>query len=167
MLQEYLDLWYRMERVQLHHDEVDSVRWAWEPSGSFATRSAYQAEFWARENDPTVQFTWKSKAPLRCKFFTWLAMQNRCWTSNRLASRGLEHEEACPFCDQVEESMNHLMLRCVFAREVWTRVCTAWGKPQWTPTAATSLAEWCVITSDSAVEKKDTRALIVLVLWEL
>ena len=147
MLQEYLRLWDRMERVQLHQDSVDSVRWAWEPSGSFSTRSAYQAKFWAREKDPMAQFTWKSKAPLRCKFFTWNALQNRSWTSDRLASRGLHQQEACPFCDQVEESINHIMLECAFTRDVWLRVCTAWGKPQWAPTTTSLLGEWCMTTA--------------------
>ena len=63
--------------------------------------------------------------------------------------------------------MNHIMLQCAFAREVWLRVCTAWGKPQWAPTATSILGEWCATTADSATDKKDARTLIVLVLWEL
>jgi hypothetical protein len=32
------------------------------------------------------------------RFFIWLAI-NKCWTSDRLANRGLPHQPACPFCD--------------------------------------------------------------------
>jgi len=39
---------------------------------------------------------WKSWAPQHCKFFIWLAINNRCWTGDRLAKRGLPHPAACP-----------------------------------------------------------------------
>lgn len=96
MLQEYLRLCDQLEGVQLNQDEVDSTVWAWEPNGHFSTRSAYTARFWGREVVPTAEFTWKSKAPLRCRFFAWTTFQNRVWTSERLARRALDHQEACP-----------------------------------------------------------------------
>jgi hypothetical protein len=73
----------------------------------------------------TINFTpckrvWKSWAPPNCKFFIWLALNNKCWTSDRLAKRGLPHQPACPFCNQTEESINHLLSACVLSREVWT-----------------------------------------------
>lgn len=61
---------------------------------------------------------WKSWAPLRCKFFSWLAINNRCWTADRLAKRGLSHPIACLFCDQAEEKINHLLISCVFIRQI-------------------------------------------------
>ena len=51
---------------------------------------------WDAKVEPTVEFTWKSKAPLRCRFFLWLAMHNRCWISDRLARRGLDHQDGYP-----------------------------------------------------------------------
>uniref|UniRef100_A0A453F0W5 Reverse transcriptase zinc-binding domain-containing protein n=1 Tax=Aegilops tauschii subsp. strangulata TaxID=200361 RepID=A0A453F0W5_AEGTS len=50
---------------------------------------------------------------------------DRCWTSDRLARRGLQHQDVCPFCDQHDETINHLLVECVLAREVWTRVFSA------------------------------------------
>lgn len=132
-LDEYLTLWDHLAHVRLNHEAMDSVTWAWEKSGEFSARSAYQAKFMGREIIPTADFTWKSRAPLRCHFFAWLALQNRCWTSDRLARRELDHQEACPFCDQHEESIDHILLHCVFAREVWSIICSAMGKPSWTP----------------------------------
>uniref|UniRef100_A0A0A9DF12 Reverse transcriptase zinc-binding domain-containing protein n=1 Tax=Arundo donax TaxID=35708 RepID=A0A0A9DF12_ARUDO len=65
---------------------------------------------------------WKTWAPLRCKFFIWLAINNRCWTADRLAKRGLQHPAACPLCDQAEEIIQHLLVECVFARQVWMEI---------------------------------------------
>jgi hypothetical protein len=35
------------------------------------------------------QRIWKSWAPGKCKIFLWLAVKNRCWTTDRLARKGL------------------------------------------------------------------------------
>jgi hypothetical protein len=57
--------------------------------------------------------------PGKCKFLMWLIAHHRCWTANRFARKGLPHPEHCPFCDQEEETINHLLLHYVFARQVW------------------------------------------------
>lgn len=83
---------------------ADSVTWSWETNGQFSVCSAYAAMFAGREVVPTADFTWKYRTPLQSRFFNWLAMRNRCWTSDRLARRGLPHHDTCPFCDQEEEN---------------------------------------------------------------
>lgn len=65
---------------------------------------------------------WKSWAPSKCRFFMWLAAHNQCWTADRLSRRGLSHNEKCILCDQEEETMNHLLLSCVFSKEFWFRL---------------------------------------------
>jgi hypothetical protein len=62
--------------------------------------------------------------PRKCKFFLWLAALQRCWTvdSRSAEKRGLPHPERCLFCDQDEESIDHLLVSCVFAREFWCRL---------------------------------------------
>ena len=95
--------------------------------------SANAAKCWSRELAPTSEFTWKSKAPMQCRFFICLALRNRCWTSDRLSHRGFDHQEACPLFDQGEETINHLLLTCVFTRQIWMIVCQAMGKRDWIP----------------------------------
>jgi hypothetical protein len=58
--------------------------------------------------------TW---APPKCKFFMWLVAHKRCWSADRLARRGLPHPERCPLCDQADESIDHLLVTCVFTRQ--------------------------------------------------
>lgn len=52
----------------------------------------------------------------------WLVAHDRRWMADRLARRGLPHPERCPHCDQAEESINHLLLSCVFAGDFWFRL---------------------------------------------
>ena len=122
-LREYLQLWNMIQELQLDPAQHDTITWSWEASGCYSARTAYAAKFWGRQVVPTSEFTWKSRAPAPCRFFTWLAIQDRCWTSDRLARRGLDHQDCCPMCSQEEESINHILLQCVVVREVWTAIC--------------------------------------------
>ncbi|WVZ63564.1 LOW QUALITY PROTEIN: hypothetical protein U9M48_013187, partial [Paspalum notatum var. saurae] len=99
---------------------------------------------------------WKSWAPPNCKFFVWLAINNKCWTSNRLAKRGLPHQPACPFCDQAEESINHLLSACVLSREVWTWILRELRLDVWSKAVASLDKEL----------RKGFNSLVILILWK-
>uniref|UniRef100_M8C3S2 Reverse transcriptase zinc-binding domain-containing protein n=1 Tax=Aegilops tauschii TaxID=37682 RepID=M8C3S2_AEGTA len=54
----------------------------------------------------------------------WRMLQNatltdRCWTADRLARRGLPHNDGCVLCDQTTEDMHHLFTACPFSRQIW------------------------------------------------
>ena len=68
---------------------------------------------------------WKSWALGKCKFFLWLVAHNRCWTADRLAKRGLNHPPKCPLCDEVDETIDHLLVSCVFTRQFWLTCCSS------------------------------------------
>jgi hypothetical protein len=46
-------------------------------------------------------------------------------------------------------------------------VCTAMGRPDWTPTGVDSLTEWCIAKKDNGHRVKDIRAIMVQVLWSI
>lgn len=129
--------------MKLNEEGADSIRWAWEPNGSYSVRSAYAANFMGREVAPYADFVWRHKAPLQCRFFSWLVMRNHCWTSDRVARRGLPHQTTCPFCNQHVETINHILLTCVFARTLWLWIWSALGEPNQTPLVDDELVEWC------------------------
>lgn len=164
---EYLRLWQRIATVELTQDTRDSVRWAWETNGVYSARSAYLAKFIGREVVPYADAVWEQRAPLQCRFFTWLAMRNRCWTSDRLARRDLPHQSACPLCDQHTESIRHILLNCVLSRTVWAWVWTALGRLDQAPGTADELVEWCTTRQCDNCSPKDLKALITLTLWEI
>uniref|UniRef100_A0ACD5T6K0 Uncharacterized protein n=1 Tax=Avena sativa TaxID=4498 RepID=A0ACD5T6K0_AVESA len=64
-------------------------------------------------------------SPPSCKVALWLDVRNKCWTADRLSRHRLQHLAACPFYDQCGESIDHLLMGCVLAREVW-RACLGW-----------------------------------------
>lgn len=151
--------------MQLVEVEEDRTIWSWEQNGNFSARSAYTANFMGLQRSPTAEFTWKSSAPLHCRFFLWLVIQNSCWTSDRLAKRGLPHQDSCPFSDQHEESLQHLLLDCVFARQVWHEMGTRTGVHDIEPLQDESLSAWCLTQDQRPAHRISLRAKCILALW--
>ena len=95
---------------------------------------------------------------------------NRCWTADRLACRGLPHPERCPLCDQATETIDHLLVQCVFAREFWFRFFSRIGLQSFSPQPTeTSFHFFCEKVSNAASDmlRKGTNSLIILGAWTL
>jgi hypothetical protein len=54
-----------------------------QPLGEYPARSAYAALFHGQTALGGVKELWKSRAPNKCHFFLWLALQDCCWTAER------------------------------------------------------------------------------------
>jgi hypothetical protein len=148
----------------------DHHHWTPASSGAYSSESAYDRFFTGSVEFEPAGRIWKSWAPPRCKFFLWLASLNRCWTADHLARRGLDHLLHCMFYDQEEETIQHILVGCVFSKEIWFRVLSMAGLQRCTPmTGVQNFQEWW-----QAVERmvpKQVRGglnlLISLVLWYL
>jgi hypothetical protein len=145
---------------------VDDVfRWNWGGSGVYSAASCYRAFFAGSIEMAGALQVWRSRAPAKCKFFLWLAVRNRCWTADRLSRRGLPHPAACPFCDQVGETIDHLLVGCVFARIVWSRCLGWWGRPDRAPDQGDHLVDWMLDWQGSKEEVRDIWTGLGLVIW--
>ena len=114
-----------------------------------------------------AEFIWKAKAPLRCRFFTWLAARDRCWTIDRLQRCLLPHPAVCPFCDQEPKNINHLTLGCVFARQIWAVIMNNWDKPDWIPISDAKLVDWWTKLNPSKQYRQEIWTVMILVTWTL
>jgi hypothetical protein len=119
VLQEFCVCWEALERVKLQPGTPDKHLWRLSDSEQYYVKSAYEVimegsiifESWDR--------IWNTWAPPKCAFFMWLVAHNRCWTADRLQRRSLPHHEACVLCDQDPETLDHLLVSCVFSRQFW------------------------------------------------
>jgi hypothetical protein len=108
---------------------------------------------------------WKTWALPKCRFFIWLVAQNRVWTADRLAKRGLIHPEKCPLCDQEDETIDYLLVTCCFSREFWYLLLRKFGlhslAPQ--PDVSSYLGWWeSVGNIVNGLTKKRLDSLIIL-----
>jgi hypothetical protein len=88
VLVEYLAIWDLVDGLELRADVPDEHHWKLNPSGCYSSKSAYDALFVGTVKFSPWKRIWRSWVPSNCKFFIWLAILNRCWTSDRLAKRG-------------------------------------------------------------------------------
>jgi hypothetical protein len=104
--------------VQITPGQEDRLRWCWSGDGVYSAKSAYGAFFAGRARYTVASQIWRSRAPYGCKFFAWIVSRDQCWTADRLEHRRLPRPAACPLCDQEPETIQHLLLGCVVARQV-------------------------------------------------
>jgi hypothetical protein len=93
---------------------------------------------------------------------------NRCWTSDKLAKRGMDHPECCPLCDQQDETINHLLVSCVFARQVWAGLLQQVDLLELVPQPHDEVFEdwWCTLSLWVPAQlKKGFNSLMVLGAW--
>lgn len=98
----------------------DVFAWPVAYLGVYLAKSTYSRLCQAPTRSPTAACIWCSWAPLKCKIFVWLTTQYRLWTSDGHARHGLQDlPSACYTCLQDEDNVNHILVQCVYAREVW------------------------------------------------
>ena len=101
----------------------------------------------------------------------WLALQRRLWTSDRRLRHGLQDATSvCFLYDQEEDSVNHIMLQCVYSRQVWFQ-CFRWAKidMRMMPFATDVLQEWWP-TAWKRIPKghrKGFDSLVLLICWSI
>lgn len=103
-------------------------------------------------------------------FFMWLVMHYKCWTADRLARRGLQYHKKCLLCDQGEETINHLLVSCVFSRHLWFELFEKFGLQNLALQMADPSFEvwWCWSSEIAAGQDRQAlNSLIILGAWSL
>jgi hypothetical protein len=107
-IEQYLQLCEVIESFQLPNSNDQHV-WIFSNDGLYTSKPAYRVFFIGAESFEPWKRIWKSWAAPKCKTFVWLAINNKCWTADRLKKRGLDHPENCVLCDQEDETVQHIL----------------------------------------------------------
>ena len=73
---------------------------------------------------------WKSKVPLRVAFFIWTAALGKILTTDNLRKQRVIILDWCCMCKLSGESVNHLLMHCSVAWELWNLILILFGD-QW------------------------------------
>ena len=147
----------------------DVIRWVREGSGNYSAKSAYDAQFLCRLPSPALSKVWSLKSEQKIKFYMWLLLQNRNWTSDRLAKRGWPHSPSCCFCDQEIETAAHLLLGCPFAKELWHKAVGDQPRAAEAALSSSSTKEWWrkVCGQPTKEMKKTVSSFAAYTAWHL
>jgi hypothetical protein len=159
----------RLQTIQLIPDGKDRLEWRWSPDGSYSSRSAYAALMLGQSAVLGTKELWKTSPPNNCRFFVWLALHGRCWTAERLHRHGIRTDSSCILCCQDAETINHLLVQCVFSREIWFKVLRRCGWHGVAPAQGHLFAVWWT-TSRKRVPKGQHKAfdsLVVETSWAI
>jgi hypothetical protein len=170
-LLEFVTLWNLVDQSRLQPQQEDKITWTLTPKGEYTTSSAYRAQFRGYATNPALAAIWKTWAPPKCKFFAWLILQDRVWTSDRLARRHWDHSPVCPLCRTTAETAVHLLAQCRYTLRIWSLLAT-WIGPHFPPPtrwlhSASPNDWWLQITTVPDTPRKGLRSLTLLVSREI
>ncbi|XP_020271065.1 uncharacterized protein LOC109846253 [Asparagus officinalis] len=96
----------------------------------------YHALSSAENKVPWCSTIWGGVNYPKHSVISWLAVQDRLLTQDKLIRRGLIQTNQCFLCSGAEaESRNHLFFNCKFSKEVWNNImgwlCFKWRSCDW------------------------------------
>ena len=107
-------------RDKLNEEEDVSM---WRMKSGYKDKFSTQ-ETWLLLREDGLQCSWApgvwfSQATPKFAFLTWLAIQDRLTTMDRISrwSRGVD--QMCVLCRSLDESRNHLFFECSFTSQIW------------------------------------------------
>jgi hypothetical protein len=170
-MEQYIRLWDLIANVNLNPEAEDAITWTLTPNGCYSASSAYKAQFLAALPCPFGNIIWKTWAPPKCRFFAWLAVQNRLWTADRLAKRGWPHHPTCQLCRCSPETARHILFECRFSKRIWNAAASWLTCPDLTlclDTVRPKVFEyWQAMANTSTSSPKGLRTAIMLISWEI
>jgi hypothetical protein len=62
---------------------------------------------------------WTAKVENKCRFFCWLLLQNRLWTSDRVLAHGGQGDGVCKLCYTHQKTALYMLARCPYSNADW------------------------------------------------
>jgi hypothetical protein len=108
-------------------EQQDSIQWNLKADGQYSTKSAYEAQFTGAFPDFEWKQMWHAKVESKCKFHSWLLLQNKLWAADRLSKYRRDADIICQLCRTQPESVLHMITQCSYSRSVWMALASWMG----------------------------------------
>ncbi|XP_022041421.1 uncharacterized protein LOC110944001 [Helianthus annuus] len=119
-------------------------RWIWnkDSQDGFSVKIVKKALIEERGNSQLSNFEWCKWVPIKCNIVAWRGNLDRLATRVNLRRRNVDIISVmCPFCNEAEETVEHLFTACSLATRVWAEIM------------ATPLMDEPYLTTSSTVSK--------------
>ncbi|XP_071727185.1 uncharacterized protein [Rutidosis leptorrhynchoides] len=125
-----MDVTFQINSVSITPDKPDSWRWALNSSGLFTTRkltTLIDEKLLLGETN-RIETLRNCLVPKKVEVFVWKARKRRIPTLIELDKRGIYlHSVRCPVCDDDVETVEHSLIFCKLAHDIWQKVFDWWG----------------------------------------
>ncbi|XP_071740466.1 uncharacterized protein [Rutidosis leptorrhynchoides] len=139
-----------------------SIRWSISSDGSFTVKklcASIEDHVYSgiSQNNETLR---NNLIPKKLEIFVWRAIQRRIPTRIELDKRGIDlHSVRCPLCDEDLESVEHTLIFCKHAFDLWDRVFSWWGFGSMTNLSINEILRGNCSTSTTTLGKKIWQAV--------
>ncbi|XP_035841275.1 uncharacterized protein LOC118488170 [Helianthus annuus] len=118
-LKEWKECCEVLSRVSLSNGK-DAWFWNGDSQNGFSVKEVKLAMITDRGNCHPPNFAWCKWVPVKCNIMIWRGNLDRLPTRVNLRRRNVDITSVmCPFCDDAEESVEHLFTACSVALRVW------------------------------------------------
>ncbi len=114
-----IEVWSAVQNLHLIEHEEDKITWKLTSHGECTATLAYKAQLLGTTATNFNNLIWKPWAPRKCKIFAGLIIQNRVWTSDKLATGGWPNGSMRPLCRHSQETAILLLAECRYTRRIW------------------------------------------------
>nr|GEY96810.1 RNA-directed DNA polymerase, eukaryota, reverse transcriptase zinc-binding domain protein [Tanacetum cinerariifolium] len=108
----------------------DTWKWVLNDSGAFFVKalSDFVEVMCINTGNHNSEMTWNNFVPKKLNIFAWRADHGRLLVRVELDKKGIDlHTILCPNCDEMCETINHSLIFCNEAMEVWDKVFDWWN----------------------------------------
>ena len=124
--------------------------------GNFTVKSTYRVQFWGACIPERLGSIWKAKVENKYRFFTWLILQDRLPTADRIIGRGGQANHTCQICKTGVESSFRMIVACSFSLRVWDQIAQHNNfQMAQAPVQPTLTAWWKNLSQSSQTEPKE------------
>uniref|UniRef100_A0A2N9F8F9 Reverse transcriptase zinc-binding domain-containing protein n=1 Tax=Fagus sylvatica TaxID=28930 RepID=A0A2N9F8F9_FAGSY len=114
-------------RAKIKRYEQDKMCWQPSPSTGFQVKSFYKQISSTGAGSFPWNNIWKAKVPPMVAFFSWTAASGKILTLDNLRRHGIILASWCCMCKADGESIDHLLLHCPYAKELWDMIFVLFG----------------------------------------
>ncbi|XP_050213106.1 uncharacterized protein LOC126664647 [Mercurialis annua] len=117
-----LAIWeYVKSNFKIKQDETDKVTCK-SANGNFSINSCWKHLNPAASSIPWTSIIWYKDNIPRYSFITWLALQDKLNTKDKLLRWKVVQSDVCCFCKSETESISHLFFECGYSKAIWKRL---------------------------------------------
>ncbi|WMV29386.1 hypothetical protein MTR67_022771, partial [Solanum verrucosum] len=154
-LNDIFALFAKLQPFSFSPQEPDRLKWGNSRKGHYTVKEGYHSL--CSRNSMIDKWSWKhiwkTKLPTKVICFSWTALHNSCLSQDNISKRKFQLVNRCYFCHKHTESVNHLLLHCPAASDLWNMFCCFFGLSWVMPfSVRDALERWSSRDVDKAIK---------------